>query len=239
MNARDRRKIEMGHGSSDFSHAHAADSPEYVLILTELDAFLVRADVLSAQQREGFIDQHAATLRKRELESQIRSIHLPHLAAAGVQSARDDHELGTTFTNRPRVQTFAGFRSAVGTMVAAAEANREVMTKRGMSPTVLEDLKRAIQDFDTAVELGRAGRAAHVGASAELRLIGHEIVKRVRLLDAVNRLRFKDDPSLLAAWAAVSHVQANPKATAEPPAPGTEQPGTVPPAAPGDVRPAA
>ena len=86
------------------------------------------------------------------------------------------------------------------------------------------------------MELGNAGRAAQLEASAELKHLGDEIVRRVRLLDAVNQLHFRDDPSVLAAWAAVSRVQATPKSSGDTPQAG--QPGQALPAGT-DVRPAA
>lgn len=228
----------MGIDCRDFNRAHPFDSPEFVLILTELDGLIVRSEVLSAQQREGFIDQHAGAIRKRELEARMRRIHLPHLAQAGESAARVNHELATTFKIRPPAETLAAFRTAAGSMAAAAETHKVVLTGRGMSLHVLEDLRRALKEFDIAAELGTAGRAAHVGASAELKIVGDEIVKRVRLLDAVNRLRFQDDPSLLAAWQSVSKVRATPKSGGQAAAAESARPGAAAPAAP-DVRPAA
>jgi hypothetical protein len=104
---------------------------------------------------------------------------------------------------------------------------------------VLEDLQKALKEFDAAVELGNVGRARHVGASAKLRVVAREIVRRVQLLDAINRLRFRNDPDLLAAWIAVSKVRAAPRSSTEAPVPDDDQSQGTPPAAPGDVRPAA
>jgi hypothetical protein len=44
------------------------------------------------------------------------------------------------------------------------------------------------------------GRAAHVGARAELDAVGSEIMLIVRQLDALNRFRFRQDAESLAAW---------------------------------------
>jgi hypothetical protein len=236
MDAKVRRTVAMGAGARDFGHSHPVNSPEFTLILGELDEMLKLVEVRAKQQRDGFIDRHAASLRKRELRTRIRTTHLPHLARAGDSAARDNHELAGSF-GKPIGETYAEFHTAVDGMVAVAEENKELLVKRGMSPTVLEDLKQSLKDFDAAVELGNAGRAAHIEASAELRHLADEIVRRVRLLDAVNQLHFRDDPSVLAAWAAVSRVQATPKSSAD--TPGVEQEGGASPAGPGDVRPAA
>lgn len=226
----------MGTGARDFGRSHPVDSPEFILIMGELDELLGLVQIRANQQRDGFIDRHAAAVRKRELESRIRAVHLPHMARAGQSAARDNHELAESF-GKPIGDTYAAFRTAAGGMAAVAEEHKELLVKRGMSVTVLEDLKQSLKDFDAAVDLGNAGRAAHLEASAELKHLADEIVRRVRLLDAVNQLHFRDDPSVLAAWASVSRVQAAPKSSAESPDAGEQ--GEAPPAGTGDVRPAA
>ena len=168
-----------------------------------------------AQQRDGFIAKHTASVRKRELERRIRGMHLPHIQRAGESAAPDNPKLVEAFPRKPATTSQAAFRTVAGGIADAAEANKEVMGKRGMSMDVLDDLKALLKEFDGAVELGTQGRAAHLEASAELRHLGHEIIRRVRLLDAVNQLHFRQDPSVLSAWAAVSRVQAAPKGSAE------------------------
>jgi hypothetical protein len=233
MDGKVRRKVAMGTGARDFGHSHPVNSPEFTLILGELDELLGLVQVKANQQRDGVIDRHAAAVRKRELESRIRAVHLPHIARAGQSAARDNHELAEIA--RPVGDNYATFLTAATGMAAVAEENKELMVKRGMSAAVLEDLKLSLKDFEAAVELGNAGRAAHLEATAELKRLGDEIVRRVRLLDAVNQLHFRDDPSVLAAWAAVSRVQATPKSSAETSEAGRQ--GASP--AGNDVRPAA
>jgi hypothetical protein len=239
MDGKVRRKVAMGTGARDFGRRHPVDSPEFILILGELDELLALVQVEATTQRDGFIDRHAASVRKRELRARIRATHLPHLAQAGESAAPDNHELAQSFVAKPDGDSYAVFQTRAGGMAAVAEEHKDLLVKRGMSLAVLEDLKRSLKDFDAAVELGNAGRAAGLQASAALRHLGDEIVRRVRLLDAINRLHFRDDPSVLAAWAAVSRVQAAPKSGAEPSGGGQPgQPSGTPPAG-NDVRPAA
>lgn len=243
MDADVRRSIDMGTRTHTFGTTHAVASPDFGVLLTQLTGLLARGTALAAQQRDGFVERAAASARKRELERTIRAVHVAHLAQAGQLAARDDHEIGSTFRLAPATGSFTAFRTAVGSMAEAAERHREALVKRGMSGTVLADLGEAVKQFDLAVERANAARAAHVAASAELRAVGAEIVQVVRMLDAVARLEFKDDPSLLAAWKSVSRRQAvsrDGSAAEVPgpaPAPTTEgQPATP---AVGDVRPAA
>lgn len=238
MHARDRLKIEMGSVARDFMRQHPIDAPEFTLIVGELDGFLAASLALATEQRDGVIQRHAASLRKKELDEQIRTVHLPHLARAGRNAAQGDPELASLFDDvKPRKDTFAALRAAAGGMAAAAEQRKQSLQKGGMSMMVLGDLEHALGAFDAAVEQGNTGRARHIAATAKLRVVATEIVRRVEVLDAVNRLRFRDQPDLLAAWLRVSKVRAMPKSDAEPAGDGDSQ-GTTP-AAPGDVRPAA
>lgn len=242
MDAKVRRQVATGTGARDFGRSHPVNTPEFILIMGELDELLAKVQLKAAQQRDGFIDKHTASVRKREIERRVRGMHLPHIQRAGRSAAPDNPQLLDAFPRKPATTTQAAFRTVAGGMATAAEENKEVMGKRGMSLDVLADLKQSLTEFDAAVELGNQGRAAHLEASAVLRLLGSEIIRRVRLLDAVNQLHFRQDPSLLAAWAAVSKVQATPKsgtdgAEASGPAQGESAgPSDV---AGGDVRPAA
>jgi hypothetical protein len=233
MEAKDRRVFQMGKEVSDLSHAHPLDSPDYVLLLGELDGLLVRGDALIGEQRGGINDRHAAALRKRELVGLIRTVHLPHLARAAERAADAEPTLAAAFRRKPSTDSYKAFVALATAVAAAAEQHQEVLAGRGMSARVLDDLKRTLAEFAAAIELGNQGRAAHVGASAELRVVAQEVVKRVRLLDAVNRLRFRDEPKLLAAWESVSRVQRAPQSGAGDGAETGQGAGS------GDVRPAA
>jgi hypothetical protein len=234
MDAKVRRQVATGTGARDFGRSHPVDSPEFVLILGELDELLGQVQVTAAKQREGFVDRHAAAVQKGELERRIRGMHLPHIQRAAKRAAADDPQLADAFPRKPATTSQAGFRTVVGGIADAAEAHQEAMGKRGMSAALLQDLKDSIKQYDAAMELGIQARAAHLEASAQLRHLGDEIVKRVRLLDGINRLHFQQDPAALKAWAAVSRLRATPKAGAE----GAAEDGAAGRAG-SDVRPAA
>lgn len=85
-------------------------------------------------------------------------------------------------------------------MLALAEANRELFITKGLSGTLLDDLRAAVTGFDKATGESHAGRRDHVGASADLREVAREVLKLVAQLDGLNRYRFRADPELKAAW---------------------------------------
>jgi hypothetical protein len=233
MNAKSRRKIEMGRRALDFSRAHPDASPGYTAAVTRLEERLTRANELAGQQRDGLLEVRAATARKFELRRSMRQAHLAHLAQVAKIAGREVPELAQKFVFKPRTTSYLAFRTAARGIAAEAESQKEVLVKHGLVEAVLESLVQALDQFDAAVENGSAGRQAHVGASAELGAVADEVVQIVNVMDGLNRYRFAKEGELLAAWESASNVSATPRSST--PKAGT---GDAPPAG-GEIRPAA
>lgn len=227
MEAKSRRKIEMGSRALDFSRSHPDASPGYAAAVARLEERLEHAEQVANQQREGLLEVRAATARKRELRRSMRQAHLSHLAQVAKVAARELPDLAQKFVFKPGTTTYLAFRTAARGMAAEAQNQKEALVKHGLVETVLENLTQALDQFDVALERGSAGRQAHVGASAELHAVADEIVQVVRVMDGLNRYRFMNDAELLAAWDSASNVLATPRSSAD----------TKP--APGEIRPAA
>jgi hypothetical protein len=233
MDAKSRRRIEMGTRALDFSRAHPDPSPGYTAAVTRLEERLARAEQLAKQQRDGMLQVRASTARKVELRRTMRKAHLSHLAQVAKVAAREVPELAQKFVFKPGTTTYLAFRTAARGMAAEAQTQKDVLVKHGLAETVLDNLIQNLDQFDSAVENGAGGRQAHVGASAELMAVADEVVQIVRVMDGLNRYRFIGAPELLAGWESASNVLAAPKN-------GTPKagPGSTPPAG-GDIRPAA
>jgi hypothetical protein len=235
MNAKSRRKLEMGARALDFSRAHPDASAGYTAAVARLEERLARAEQVAARQRDGLLAVRAASARKQELRRAMRQSHLAHLSQVAKAAAREVPEVAEKFRLRPRATTYLGFRTAARGMEAEAQAQKDLLVRHGFVETVLEDLTQALDQFDAAVDSGAEGRAAHGGASAELSAIADEVVQCVKMMNGLNRYRFRQAPELLAAWQSVSNVVAAPRSGGVKPA---ETPGEAP-VQDGDVRPAA
>jgi hypothetical protein len=134
----------------------------------------------------------------------------------GRAAAREEHELGKTFRFKPGASTFLAFRTAARGMASAAETHRDVLAKHGLSQSVLDQFVQMLDQFDAAVALGNDGRAAHVGATRELRVVSTEIFRTVRVMDGRNRQRFAEDGRLLGSWITASTVLGTPRPDVEP-----------------------
>jgi hypothetical protein len=221
----------MGAQVEQFNGAHPDTDPGYNIAAEKLRQLMQQAIAAAAAQRDGLVAVGAASARKQELRMEMLAVCIAHLAAVGRSAARDNHELGTAFRVKPGSKTFQALRTAARGMQLEAETNREVLVKHGLSESVLEQFGRLLDEFDVAVALGIAGRSRHMGATAELRRLGVEIARTVRVMNGRNRLRFEDNAQMLASWLAASSVLGAPRGG---------PPETVPSQPPaGEVRPAA
>jgi hypothetical protein len=233
MNAKTRRKIEMGKRALDFSRAHPDGSPGYAAALARLEDRLTRADHLASQQRDGILEARVATARKRDLRRTMKQAHLGHIASVAEAASREEPELAQKFVLPRRANSYLAFRTAARGMEAEAENRKELLVKHGLSEPVLQALAVALDQFDTVVEQGSHGRLAHVGASAELDTVADEVMQVVKVMNGLNRFRFANAPESLAAWESASNTVATPR-----PAPEGVTPQDPLPAG-GEVRPAA
>ena len=232
MNAKSRRRLEMGQRALEFSRAHPDASPGYTSAVARLEERLAHADEVAVQQREGLLQVRAATARKRELRQTMRQAHLSHLAQSARVASREAPDLARKFVLKPATASYLAFRTAARGMAAEAASQKEVLVTHGLVETVLENLTQALDQFDAAVESGREGRASHVDASAEVKAVADEIFQVVRVMDGLNRYRFMNDPESLAAWESASNVVASPRPA---PKPAPQEP----PPSGGEIRPAA
>ena len=236
MDARSRRRLEMGAKAAEFSRAHLDESPGYQAVLSGVEKRLAESKDAAADQRKGILAVHANAARKRELRRTMREAHLAHIAqvarTARVEAPSVQHE----FVFRPGTSTHLAFQTTARGFLTQAEAQRELLVRHGLVESVLTELRQSLDQFDAALVAGAEARSAHVQASAELRRLANEVVEGVRVLDKFNRVRFRNSPDLLAAWLSASNVVATPRGKTEPEggagSPGSPQEG-------GEVRPAA
>jgi hypothetical protein len=233
MDGLTRRALEMGGRVVKLKLPQPDGDAGYALAAAKVEELVARGTVAAAEQLDGLIDRHAASVEKENLRREILAGPVAHLATVGKVAKREQHELGSLFRFKPEASSLLAVRTAAGNMLANAETHREVLVKYGLSVPVLERFGRLLQQFDAAVAMGDAGRARHIGATQELHTIAAEIVRTVRVMDGSNRRRFKNDPNLLAAWINASTIVRAPQVSDGQDGTG----GTASPA--GDVRPAA
>jgi len=229
MDAKSRRKLEMGQNSLAFCLSHPDPGAGYNAALGRLQGCMTRGKEVAGRQDEGQRAATAAVQRKRQLRKTLRRTHLHHVLQVARVAADELPDLAHTFVLGPGSNTQLGFSTIARGIATEAQAHREVLVRHGLGEEVLDNLTQALDQFDAALEQGLEARRRHVGARAELRAIADEVVQVVRALDGLIRYRFANDAEALAAWESASNVP-GPFRSARP-----EEPESTPPAG-GEVR---
>ncbi len=228
MNAMVRRKLEMAVRVRDFIRAHPWDGASYAGSIAGLEELLKRAEELAAQQRAGLIEASAAVARRLELKRVMQFKLLRHLVRVGMVAGKDRTDLAKEFRLPLGRSAHRSYLTAAKGMLAKAEMERELLVSKGLSETLLDDLGKAVSEFEATVEKSSAGRREHVGARADLQVVTGEILSVVKFLDGLVRYRFGSDPELMAAWDSARNVFGPFKGKGTPPEPSG---GSVAPAA--------
>ena len=227
MNAMLRRRLERATRVRDFLRAHKTEGAE-AAALTRLEELLTRAEVLATQQRAGVVAARGSIEQRAEVRRALQGKLLRYLAGVGAVAARENAELGAQFRlPRTRATNLAFVTLAQG-MLAKATEHKDLLVKQGLAEGVLGDIASALEEFEQTLEVTRAARREHVGASGDLRAVASEITEQVRLLDGLVRYRFGDDAELMTAWASARNVLGPFRSKAEP---GAQTPAIVKPAA--------
>ena len=206
MRAQLRRRLEMAERVREFLRAHNTDGVGQGLGLAKLEELLERAKVLAEQQVVGVAVTRRATQHRNEVRRALQSKILRYLRVVGRVAAKQNGELADEFPLPPRKATHEALLTAARATLEKATAQKDVLVSLGMSQKVLDDLARAVSEFERTLEASRAGRREHAGASADLEAIGAAIAEQVKLLDGVVQYQFGDDVELMGAWASARNV---------------------------------
>ena len=206
MNAVMRRRLEMAARVRDFLRAHQTDGVGQGLGLAKLEELLTRAEVLATQQRVGVVLARSATRQRREIRRALQPKILGYLRVVGAVATSQNPEVAEQFRMPPSNATQQALLTAGRAILEKATAQKDALVSLGMSVQVLDELAKALGEFEQTLEATRAGRRGHVGASAELEALDREIAGQVKLLDGLVRYRFGDNAELMGAWASARNV---------------------------------
>lgn len=230
-----RRILEMGQRVRDFIRANAPGDASYSTALARIEELLARGEKLAAQQRAGLITSRASAARRMELRRAMEFRLLRHLVKVGKVAAKVRPEMAQQFRLPGLGTTHLAFLTAAKGMLAEAESQKELLVGKGLSETLLADLEKALQEFETSTVTSRAGLRDHTGARSDLDALTSEMLQQVQLLDGLVRYRFGDSAELMGSWESARNVVRPSHRKATPP---VVSDGAVPPQS-GGVAPAA
>jgi hypothetical protein len=158
MNKVLRRRLEMAERVRDFLRAHQTDGVGQGLGLAKLEALLVRAQALAAQQRIGVAMSRRATKQRNEVRRELQGKILKYLRVVGRVAAKQNGELANQFPLPAANSTTEALLTAARATLEKATAQQDVLVALGMTQKVLDELAAALSEFDKTLEATRAGR---------------------------------------------------------------------------------
>ena len=230
----------MGANARDFNRTRPSSDPNHGLVLAELDETITRMEGLAAQQVTGVVSRGSSAVRRKEIRRQLNDGLLRHLVTVANDAAEEQPELTREFRMPSSNASNMAYRTISRTLLEKGVANTELLLKHGLGATLLDDLRRAVDELDASLAETVESKQQHILARTKLRTLSDDLMQLVGVLDGINRYRFAAERELLAAWDRAKHVvggsqveatQPTPKVPAGPAAPTTPAPGEVRPAA--------
>jgi len=204
MDSYNRRRLAMAVRVLDFAHQHPSTDTSFTGLVKRLEESVTRLEALSVEENAGLASASAAgTTRRKARRTMLRK--LQHLAQVAKLVELD----------QPLTQSFVAPRSGaplhvISTiarrMLASATEQQELFMKYGLGETFLDGFAAALTTFDAATLGLHSSRGQHVGAGAELEVLGSECTMVIRALEGIVRDVYDGDANILRAWDSARNV---------------------------------
>lgn len=190
-----------------FSARHPAAILGYGEVMARLAERLARARALAEQQESGAMAGDAWVVKKNVLRRTIHDGYLVHIVRIARAALHDDPALRQRFRLPRHGLSAQAFVAMVRAIQIEAASLRPVFITDGMSEHFVEELEALLAEYTAAQDHKSLGLARRVGAVAGLPAETGHLMRLVARLDAINRLRWWQDPEMLAAWESVRDVR--------------------------------
>ncbi|MDH5282996.1 MAG: hypothetical protein OEW80_03830 [Gemmatimonadota bacterium] len=200
-----RLKLDMAGRAVEFVRAHPDDNPATTVVATRLTGLTARASQLLQQQRTPQLAVASSVSLKADLRDTLEEYFVSLVGIA--RAAAEDNPDISVHRRIPRRRTNeATFLTTARVAVAEAAGLKAVLEPYGFTDALLEAMNGDLDAYEAAISRQRNAAAAQVGAGAELRAVVEDVMGVVRNLDALYRVRFRDDADLRAAWKSARNV---------------------------------
>jgi hypothetical protein len=200
-----RRKLDMAGRARDFCRTHPGQNPGHAAAIQRLEQLLARAEALAQQQVAGRLAVSNAVMNKEQLRQEIHDT-IGLLAGLALVAGREEPDLaGGIVRPRPKLSHLA-YLTRARVVADTCATHRALLARYGMPDSLLTQLGAALDGFEHALQEKHAGRAAHVGARAELEAVAADIMMIIGRLDALNQFYFRNNAEALAAWRSARDV---------------------------------
>ncbi len=190
----------------DFNRTHPSADAHQASVLAKLEETIAQMEALAGQQVTGVVSKGSSIVRRQDIRRQLHGGLLRHLVTVANAAAEEQPDLIQEFRMPAINASHTIYRTVARTLLEKGVAQRELLLKHGLGETLLDDLRKAVDELDASVEETVEGKQRHILARSELRTLSDEVMQLVGILDGINRYRFAREPQLLAAWDRAKHV---------------------------------
>lgn len=226
MDTRSRKQIERASRVVVFAREHRSEVPAEQVAVGQLEERLARAETVMQGARASQLGQREAIVERMALRSIIAD-RLQLLAviarSAGIESLGAPIVIQFPGPRDNQVEFVNGARQAV----TAATEREELLVKYGLHAGFLAELTGKLDEFTRLLHARDEAAQAKVGFHRELGKVLKDIRMAIQQLHASFRLRLRDDPGALRAWATAADVRIGPRRIAA--TPEGEAPLALPP----------
>lgn len=198
--------LEMAARVFNWCKVHLDPSERFIALMDRLGFLLTRADALVVQQVNGKAASSKAVRRRKEVVRALRVGPLKHLVRIARTAAARLPGLDKHFSLPRDGASQKVVLAQVRSMVAEVEKEKALFQEYGLSDDVLGSITALLAEYEQALEAGDAGRRAHTGARVDLEEVTDEIMQVIRDLDAMQRLRYRNEPEQLGSWQSARNV---------------------------------
>ncbi|HEX8246881.1 MAG TPA: hypothetical protein VF599_01760 [Pyrinomonadaceae bacterium] len=222
MNDSQRRKFDKFQRESVFMSDNAADFPLNTSgdkVAKDLATLIADIQTLDAAQTSGFDDKRQSHALKNSAVGNLRkSLELMSFAA----KAFADEVPGTEEKFRlPRSQNEQILLAKARSFHADAAPLEAKFVEYGLPADFLAGLQADIDAFEQAAEAADSAGESHAEATGALTEAFKRGMTLTRKLEAIVKIKYRDNAGKLAAWTSASHLERAPQRRNDQPAPPT------------------
>ena len=206
MNYSIRRKLDMAGRVREFCRTHPDPTNSgYTAAVQRLEERLARAEALAQQEIVGRQSVAGAVINKEQVRLEIHRL-IALLAGLAEPAAREERDLAVGIIKPDVNGSHQAFLTRSRVAAQTGATHKELLVKYGMPDAFLDELNAKLDQYEQSLNQQHAGRAAHVGARAELEAVTADVMLIIRQIDALSRFRFRTDAESLAAWKSARDV---------------------------------
>lgn len=205
MRAEVRRKVGMAEGVSDFCRAHPSDNALYNAALDGLEAALAEVKAKQGTQLAEIGAEHmSVTAREHFRDWIVLQFRVVPRIAKAIDKSRPGFALAYRLpkSGGPHLRFLSGLRA----LAKAGEENLPAFVAYGLPESFFGDMRRELDRFEELLAERKAALTGHIAAKTVQAQVLARMMAHADDLDAINTVRFRNDPELLATWKVLSRV---------------------------------